>query len=330
METVKFNKVFESSLSSWKPDRPTSRGATAFHDVVINSPWNHECLDELINLAEPKIKENDIVVDFGAGTGTSAVRILEKLKTKIKLWLVDNSPAWLGKAYECLSSKQNVNFFVLEKKGKRTATLSETLGKNVVNHVISANTVHLIPDLKETFKGIAEALKAGGTFVFNSANVTRKGRPKGALMLDSTVYRVHDIAIEIIRKNSKFEKYRKGLDERIELCTPQRKFVFPYPRPIQVYLKALEQSGFKYLGPYYRCFKLKYSDWLKFLRVKRLQAGILPEIGGKEASPQEEQDRDELITMASKNLFKELEAQNPLADNKTYTGEWVYVAAAKY
>ena len=314
---------------SWKPDRPTSRGATAFHDAVIDASWNHKCLDELIDLAKPNIKENDIVVDFGAGTGTSSVRILEKLKTKISLWLVDNSPAWLGKAYEFLKSYPNIDFFVLKKKDGGFATLSETVGKESVNHVISANTVHLIPNLKETFKGIADALKTNGTFIFNSGNILRKGRQKGVLMLDSTVYRVHDIAIEIIRQNEKFKKYRKNLSKRIKANLAQRKFVFPYPRPIQDYLNALKQAGFRYMEPYYKCFKLKYTDWLKFLRVKRLQAGILPEVGGREPSPKEEKDRDTLITLAAHKLFKELERLNPLADNKTYQCEWIYISATK-
>jgi len=128
---------------SWKPDRPTSRGATAFHDAVVNASWLHNCVDQLIKYASPKIKEKDVVVDFGAGTGTSSARILKKFKNKINLWLVDNSPAWLGKAYEYLHSKPNVNFFILEKKNANYSTLSETIGEESVNQVLSSNTVHL-------------------------------------------------------------------------------------------------------------------------------------------------------------------------------------------
>ena len=40
------------------------------------------------------------------------------------------------------------------------------------------------------------------------------------------------------------------------------------------------------------------------MRVRRLQAGILPEVGGKDATPQEERDRDDLITKAANILFK--------------------------
>lgn len=314
---------------SWKPDRPTSRGATAFHEAVVNASWLHNCVDQLLKYVDPKIKEKDIVVDFGAGTGTSSTRILKKFKNKISLWLVDNSPAWLGKAYEYLHSKPNVDFFVLEKKNNHYSPLSETIGKESVNQVLSSNTVHLIPDLKDTFKGIFDSLESNGVFVFNSGNIERKGKPKGALMLDSTVYRVHDIAINLIKKLPQFKEYRKGLDKQIKSFLPQRKFIFPYPRDIKEYVNALKAAGFKQVKIYYSCFKVKYSDYLNFLRVKRLQAGILPEVGGRDPTQKEIEDRDELITKASLQLFDELKDNNPLADDKSWQCEWAYVMGIK-
>ena len=314
---------------SWKPDRPISRGATEFHDAVINASWNHDCLDEMISISEPCIKEEDVVVDYGAGTGTSSIRILEKLKRRVKLWLVDNSPAWMGKAYEFLGSRDNVDFFILGKEHDSFSTLSDTIGNNSVNHVLSANTMHLIPNLKETFKGIFDAIKKNGTFIFNSGNIIREGKPEGALMLDSTVYRVHDIAINMIKHDSQFKNYKTKLYERIELTLHQRKFVFHYPRDIKEYINALKDSGFEQIKVGYKLIKVKYSDYLKFLRVRRLQAGMIPEIGGTEPNPQEEKDRDNLVTAASLKFFKELKENNPLADNESFRGEWAFVSAVK-
>ena len=148
-------------------------------------------------------------------------------------------------------------------------------------------------------------------------------------MLDSTVYRVHDIALDIIRKDSKFQKYRKDLDKLVEAYTPLRKFVFPDPKPGKEYLDALKGAGFRYMEPIYKCFRLKYSDWIDFLRIKRLQVGILPEVGEKEPTPEQEKDRDDLIVMSAKKLFEELERTNPCADDKSYLGEWTYVSASK-
>ena len=318
-----------TQLKSWKPDKPASRGATAFHEAVANSSWIKDILYELSKIVRPKIKKDDIVVDFGAGTGTSAVLLLKNLQMEINLWLVDNSQSWLSKAYEILNNFPNVEYFILEKNGDRYATLAETVGKDVVNHVVSANTVHLIPDINEVFVGINSALKKGGTFTFQTGNFTRKDRPEGALMIDDTVKSVHDIALDIVRTDSEFANYREGLNERIEIEESQRKFVFPDPRPIGFYLDALEKAGFKHENPLFIPVKIKYSDWLNFLRVKRLQAGILPEIGGKEPSPQAEEDRDYLITQGALKLFNDLKTNNPLATEEYFNIECVYVASFK-
>lgn len=316
-------------IKPWRPDKPTSKGATAFHEAVFNSSWLKDILHELVAIVKPKIKKGDIVVDFGAGTGTSSILLLKYLEQEINLWLVDNSQSWLGKAYELLKVFPNVEYFILEKRGNTYATLSETVGNEVVDHVISANTVHLIHDINEVFSGISLALKKGGTFTFQTGNFLRKNRPEGALMIDDTVKTVHDIAIDIVRTDPRFAIYRKGLNERIGIEEPQRKFVFPEPMDIKFYLDALKESGFEFQTPLYSPVKVMYSDWLNFLRVKRLQAGVLPEIGGRDPSPKEEGDRDALITRGALKLFKDLKLNNSLADEKCFTIDIVYATAVK-
>lgn len=316
-------------LKSWHPDRPVSKGATAYHDAVVNASWHIENISELIMIVNKKIKKDDVVVDFGAGTGGSAVYFLKSLKVNFKLWLVDNSAAWLGKAYEEVGSYSNVKFFLLEKTDERYMSLNETVGDNVANHVVSANTFHLIPNAEDAFKGISAALKKEGTFTFQSGNIMSYGRKEGVMMIDDSVKRVHEIALVIIQKDDRFRKYREELDKRIEEEDKQRKLVFPEPRDVRYYLQSLKNAGFHCEEPLFKLIKVKYNDWLNFLRVKRLQAGILPEVGGKEPSPEEEKDRDELITMAANQLFKELEVQNPFADNEGFTAEWVYITAVK-
>jgi len=313
----------------WKPDRPISKGAIAYHEAVFKAKHYVAILDELMKAASRKIAPKEIVVDYGAGTGVSALRLLEHLKVGVELWLVDNSAAWLGKAHEVLCQKPNIRCFLLEKTANGYATLAETVGKESVDHVISANTFHLVPDINETFKGIADALKDNGTFAFQSGNITSGKRSEGALLVDDSAKRVHDIALDIVRTDPKFAAYKDNLDVRIKMNESQRKFVFPDPRPIGVYLEALRKAGFEYDAPEYKLFKVKYSDWLNFLRVRRLQAGILPEIGGHDPSPKEEHDRDALITMAANKLFRDLQDNNPLANSEGFTIESAYVTARK-
>ncbi len=293
-------------IKLWKPEKSISGGATAYHNAVVDAPYYIRILEEMVHLALPKIKEGDLIVDFGGGTGASALSLLKHVKFPIELLIVDNSPAWLGKAHEVVANKEFVKCLLLEKRNGHHLTLVESIGEERADHVISWNTVHLIEDIEYTFEGIYDALKEDGVFSFESGNIIDKNSPKGALMVDSTVKRVHDIALDLIRNNPNFSEYEKDIDERIKREETQRKFVFPDPRPAEFYLDTLKKIGFEYDKPQFKLFKVQYSDWLNFLRVKRLQAGILPEIGGHRPTPKEENDRDILITKAANQLFKEL------------------------
>lgn len=315
--------------TSWKPDRPISKGATAYHDAVINASWHVDNIQELIDTFSKKIKNGDLVVDFGAGTGASAVYFLKKIKKKFDLWLVDNSPSWLGKAYDILHTKKNVDFFILEKIQDKYETLNETIGKDIAEHVISANTVHLIPDINRAFKGVYKALKPGGAFIFQSGNIARVNRKKGLMMIDNSVKEVHDIAVKIIQTSDEFKKYKKNSTKRIRLNLDQRKLVFPDPRFIEYYVSHLQSAGFKEPSVTYKSIKVFYKDWLSFLRVRRLQAGILPEVGGRDTDPATEQERDRLITMAAHEFFNTLKKTNPFATKSFFTAEWTYVSAKK-
>lgn len=321
-------KKTSSSNISWRPDRPISKGATEYHEAVVRASWHIDNIQGLIDIFSKKIKNGDFVVDFGAGTGASAVYFLKKIKKHFILWLVDNSPSWLGKAYDILRTNNRVNFFILRKTKNGYETLDKTIDKKV-NHVVCANTVHLIPDINKAFRGVYESLKPGGLFTFQSGNISRIDREEGLMMIDDSVKEVHDIAMKMIQTNDAFKQYRKDLTNRIRLNSDQRKLIFPDPRPVEYYVKQLLSVGFKKPTVSYKRIKVFYKDWLSFLRVRRLQAGILPEVGGKDASVDAEHERDKLITLAAKKLFSDHFRQNPFADNTSFTAEWVYVSAKK-
>lgn len=313
----------------WHPSKPTSRGASAYHAAVVHASWHRDNIYGLIQLIKKTIKTGDVVVDFGAGTGSSAVYITHHITRKFSLFLVDNSPSWLGNAYSLFHTNPHVTCLLLEKNQERYKTLDEIMGKETAHHVFAANTVHLIPNISEVFAGIYRVLRSNGIFTFQSGNIIRNDRKKDLLMIDDSVHRVHDFAISIIKTDKKYKRYKKDITARIQGELSQRKFVFPDPRPIEQYLDALKKNGFRNIQSSYKQIKVSYTDWLSFLRVRRLQAGILPEIGGKVPTPEEEQDRDEIITQASHMLFDQLKEKNSLADNTSFTTEWVYVQAQK-
>ena len=111
--------MHKNIVQSWHPDRPVSKGATAYHDAVINSSWLKDILFEFSKIVKPDIKENEIIVDFGAGTGTSAFYLMKNLGKKVRLWLVDNSPSWLLKNHQNFLGGGGIRgFFPLEKREK--------------------------------------------------------------------------------------------------------------------------------------------------------------------------------------------------------------------
>lgn len=319
----------EGQIKPWIPNKPVSEGATAYHDAVVDAEYYVEALQEYVKLAKDQITEGDVVVEFGAGTGVSAIQLLKHVKVNFKLWLVDNSAAWLGKAHSVFENKPNVQCYLLKKIQDRYATLAETIGEGVADKVLSANTVHLIPDIGNVFKGIENSLKPEGIFAFMSGNIDSEKRDEGVLLVDDTVGMVHDVALDIVREDERFSSYREDLDKQIEKYKPQRSFVFPEPRSLEFYVTKLKEAGLKLVSSHCKELKFRYDEWLAFLRVKRLQAGILPEIGGMEPSAQEEKDRDDLITRAAKKVFKNLEETNPRADDVGFTVDSVYVIAQK-
>lgn len=268
------------------------------------------------------------MVDFGAGTGTSTIYLFKTFKD-VRFLAVDNSASWLTKAYEILHKRKNVDFYLLEKQGDKYIALNELIGKNTADHILSFNTVHLIPNTQGAFRGIYYALKKGGIFAFQSGNIILKKRGDGVLMIDDSISAIHDLAIDVIYKNHKFKKYKKGLAKRIKEQAQQRTAIFPHPRTLEFYIKALKSVGFKNEKISRKLIRIKYKNWLDFLKVRRLQAGILPEIGGRNASPQETYDRDHIITKASIKLFRNLKENNPLANATSFCAEWVYVIAEK-
>ena len=328
-EMKEAQSLMGKKMEPWKPAAPISKGAIAYHEAVEHAQYYIDVIDRLMADIVPKIKEGEVVVDFGAGTGVSASRFLNAVHARVSLWLVDNSPAWLGKAYDLFKGKEEISCYLLNKRNDEYSTLADAIGENVAHHVISANTVHLIPDIAGAFKGIFNSLREQGTFDFDSGNIVVDGAPDGALLIDDTVRRVHDLAIEIINTDDAFLPYRRDIDERLRRFRQQRLFVFPEPKHLDFYIKALHTSGFEFCEGHHHLFKVKYGEWMSFLKVKRLQAGILPEVGGNSPSPVEEAARDRLITLAATRLFRELESSNPLADSEGFTIQVVYVGAKK-
>lgn len=322
-------KKMTQERPSWKPKKKGSDGARMYHNAVIKAEWNLDNLEILAQIFDRLDKEKKVIIDFGAGTGASSVYLKEHIKSTSELCLVDNSPSWLTVAYELLGECENVKFHIIGKQGEDYETLSDVIGNKVADVVVSANTFHLILDINSAISGIYDALRPEGYFLFQSGNIIREDRNEDLLMIDSTIEEIHTIAIDIIKNEDQFKEYRQDIDEQISQELGQRKMIFPTPRPISQYISAMEGVGFKNIDVTYKKIYVKYEEWKIFLGVNRIQAGILPEVGGRFPTDKELEDRITIIKLAVDKYFKELSNHNSLADENGFMAEWVYLQGEK-
>lgn len=312
----------------WIPDKSVSHGAQAYHETVIKSSWYDSNLKKFV-LEFLDLKHRDVVVDFGAGTGISSLYLYEHIDEDCELLLVDNSPSWLAKSYEIFSDKSNVSFFVLGKNCSGYEKLSDIIGVELVDAVLSANTVHLIEDLSSTFLGIYESLKLGGAFIFHSGNISRDNRDNDVLAIESSIEDIHSIAIEIIKTDKRFSKYVDSIDNLMISEYNQRKIIFPDSRTTEYYMDCLVKSGFKNIELKYFPVEVLYDDWRNFIKIKRIQSGVLPEIGGRNPNEEQQNDRNIILDMAMDEYIMNLWNNNHFATDEKFVVEWICMKAVK-
>ena len=75
--------------------------------------WHRDSVGPLIDLALPHITHGSIIVDYGTGTGASAIELLKKLdgqEMSVKMILVDPLVSWFSKAWDLLGDGDDVHF----------------------------------------------------------------------------------------------------------------------------------------------------------------------------------------------------------------------------
>ncbi len=86
-----------------------------YHNGNTNEPvnWHKNSVGKLIETAMPHIVDGSLVVDYGSGTGGSAIELLKSLDErgmKIELVLIDPLVSWFSKARELLGGRDDVHF----------------------------------------------------------------------------------------------------------------------------------------------------------------------------------------------------------------------------
>ena len=167
--------------SGWTPEDLSSEDigdGEAYHralypsgDLGAPSSWHRDSVGPLIDLALPHITNGSVVVDYGTGTGASAIELLKKLddeEIRVDMILVDPLVSWFSKAWDLLGDRDDVHFelsILTDAHGNTSfRDLREILGGRKADVIISSSTLHLVParamgGLAEQF---AESLTEGG------------------------------------------------------------------------------------------------------------------------------------------------------------------------
>ena len=260
-----------------------------YHDGDMKRPagWHSDSAGHLLDLAVPHIIDGALVVDYGSGTGGSAVellRVLDERGVSIELVLVDPLVSWFAKARNLLGHRDDVHFELSisqDESGKTVfRELDEMLDGRKADVIISSSTLHLIPvkalgDLARQFAG---SLEPGGVFVWDSGDVESGMRPPSAACLHDPYRSVRENLRDDESRQSMLAEMREEDAVRAERRVDR---IFPVPFTIDVILEALTNAGFtNEISDHIVNFS--NEDAARFILVPRLAEIAAPLIKGEE------------------------------------------------
>ena len=335
-ENITSNKIIllhrrrDSVSSGWAPEDLSSEDiddGEAYHralypsgDVGAPSSWHRESVGPLIDLALPHITHGSVVVDYGTGTGASAIELLKKLddeEIRVDMILVDPLVSWFSKAWDLLGDRDDVHFelsILTDADGNASfRDLREILGGRKADVIISSSTLHLVParamgGLAEQF---AESLAEGGVLVWDSGDLESGFRPGDSALLHDPYRRVR----EILRTDDQRESLLAMMsDEDRNKSEKRLDRIFPLPFSIEVITDALGVAGFS-SEISEKVVRFSNDDAERFVLVPRLAEIAAPLLKGLE--------REDAIKRALKVSLEELANQGK-ADGLAYRSHWIY------
>jgi SAM-dependent methyltransferase len=285
------------------------------YDNVEHHGW-YRNLDPTVEELCHLLRAGDILVDYSGGTGILLDRLkLRMFEPRVGAVIVDSSPKFLRVALEKFRDDPDVGLRQLRflKLEKRLQRLDEVLGPELLEHqvdaIVTTNAIHLYPDLADTIASWVRVLRPGGHVLINSGNIRNPRARRNEWILDETVGVVGDLAQGLVRNDPAYAAYRADLDDRERMAAhaAYRDRVFLHPRPLDVYLEALELEGLKVESVREASIEARVDEWYELLHAYHDATlgwvGGTEKIDGAPPSPEAVADRLALIRHAMDVLF---------------------------
>ncbi len=311
-----------SGLSDAEVEDGEAYHRALYHSGDINQPanWHKESVDPLIEEAMENISEGSLVVDYGTGTGGSAIELLKKLDEEgvtIDLVLIDPLVSWFAKAREILGHREGVQFELSiseDETGQITfRRLEEMLEGRKADVIISSSTLHLVPakamdDLAIQF---ASSLSDDGVLIWDSGDLESDFRPINSALLHDPYRAVR----EILRDNSQRIEIMSGLsNEEANKSEKRLDRIFPLPFPVEVIIDSMRDAGFT-TQISEKIVEFEKDDAERFVLVPRLAEIAAPLMKGEK--------RDDEIKKALKLSLGRI-ADDGKGTDSSYRSHWIY------
>jgi len=289
-------------------------------DVEQPASWHRDSINHLLELVMPHIQQGSLIVDYGTGTGGSAIELLKQTDAaglSIELILIDPLVSWFGKARELLGHRTDVHFeysMFTDDNGKiGFRRLDEMLNGRSANVIISASTLHLVPikALSDLGMQFNKSLAVGGVFVWDSGDIESEILPPTAALL-------HD-PYRAVREYLKTDSTRKKLLAEMGEVDAQRAEhradrIFPKPFSLDVILDAFDSAGFSSTITDH-IVGFSNEDAKRFILVPRLSEIAAPLVEGEE--------RNKAVSEAIAAVLKQMRKIGTASD-EGYRSHWIY------
>ena len=299
------------------------------YDTVQDHGW-YRNLDLTVERLGAQLRPGDVLLDFSGGTGILAQRLLAELQDPdIGILIVDASPKFLRVALDKLGDDERIAFRLIRylDEERRLQTVQEAVELPLLERgfdaVASTNAIHLYYHLDDTLRSWREALRPGGRAFIQSGNIGVADLPPESWIIDETVEAINAAAAELVRTDERYAQYREGLEDparRAAYDDLRRKFFLPV-RPLQHYLSALEEAGFRIERVDHVTIDADTAEWTEFLSA--YHEGVLGWVGGSERidgePPSDEAVADRLRLLR--------ESVDRVFHSSSFDAVWTYIEA---